>query len=66
MTNRSLEGASVVVTGGGTGIGAACARKVPPPRVPKSQFVAEPRAVSMPQRTISAQPVGTSRPLLPT
>jgi NAD(P)-dependent dehydrogenase (short-subunit alcohol dehydrogenase family) len=28
MTSRSLEGASVVVTGGGTGIGAACARKV--------------------------------------
>jgi 7-alpha-hydroxysteroid dehydrogenase len=27
MTKRSLEGASVVVTGGGTGIGAACARK---------------------------------------
>jgi 7-alpha-hydroxysteroid dehydrogenase len=28
MTTRSLEGASVVITGGGTGIGAACARKV--------------------------------------
>jgi 7-alpha-hydroxysteroid dehydrogenase len=27
MTGPSLEGASVVVTGGGTGIGAACARK---------------------------------------
>jgi 7-alpha-hydroxysteroid dehydrogenase len=27
MSNRSLEGASVVVTGGGTGIGAACARR---------------------------------------
>jgi 7-alpha-hydroxysteroid dehydrogenase len=27
MSSRSLEGASVVVTGGGTGIGAACARK---------------------------------------
>lgn len=27
MTNRTLEGASVVVTGGGTGIGAACARR---------------------------------------
>lgn len=27
MTNRTLEGRSVIVTGGGTGIGAACARR---------------------------------------
>lgn len=27
MTSRSLEGRSVIVTGGGTGIGAACARR---------------------------------------
>ncbi len=27
MTDRSLEGRSVIVTGGGTGIGAACARR---------------------------------------
>jgi 7-alpha-hydroxysteroid dehydrogenase len=28
MTSRSLEGFSVLITGGGTGIGAACAKKV--------------------------------------
>ena len=27
MKERSLEGSSVLVTGGGSGIGAACARK---------------------------------------
>ena len=55
MTNRSLEGASVVVTGGGTGIGAACARKAADEgaRVAICGRTAAP--VSMRQQTASAQ-----------